>query len=186
MHELRVYVANLGKYNVGELVGEWITLPFSPEELESLFVRIGLGQMVDGEYTHGVEVDGIFYEEYAIHDYETPFDGWKIDEYDSLENLNDTAEEWEHLYEDEQEKVAAAVEVYGYDVAEAIGNVDDFILLSDVHDEEDLGTYYVEEQGLLDDSHPLSGYFDYEAYGRDVCLNDGGGFTEYGYIVEVR
>ena len=31
---LKVYVANLGKYNEGELVGDWISLPVENEELE--------------------------------------------------------------------------------------------------------------------------------------------------------
>ena len=60
MEEMRVYVANLGKYNEGELVGDWFEPPIDYDEMAE---RIGLNE---------------FYEEYAIHDYELPFE---IDEY---------------------------------------------------------------------------------------------------------
>ena len=51
MEEMRVYIANLGKYNEGELVGAWFTPPVDYDEMAE---RIGL----NGNY-----------EEYAIHDY---------------------------------------------------------------------------------------------------------------------
>ena len=57
---MRVYIANLGKYNEGELVGAWFTPPVDYDEMAE---RIGLNER---------------YEEYAIHDYELPFE---IDEY---------------------------------------------------------------------------------------------------------
>ena len=60
MEEMRIYIANLGKYNEGELVGAWFTPPVDFEEVKE---RIGLNDE---------------YEEYAIHDYELPFE---IDEY---------------------------------------------------------------------------------------------------------
>lgn len=71
MDDMQVYIANLGKYNEGELVGAWFKLPVDFEEVKE---KIGLNDE---------------YEEYAIHDYELPFD---IDEYTSLAELN-------HLYE---------------------------------------------------------------------------------------
>lgn len=53
---MRIYIANLGKYNEGELVGAWFTPPVDFEEVKE---RIGLNDE---------------YEEYAIHDYELPFE----------------------------------------------------------------------------------------------------------------
>ena len=52
MEEMRVYIANLGKYNEGELVGAWFEPPIDFDEVKE---RIGLNDQ---------------YEEYAIHDYE--------------------------------------------------------------------------------------------------------------------
>ena len=33
---MRVYIANLGKYNEGELVGDWFSFPIDEEELRSV------------------------------------------------------------------------------------------------------------------------------------------------------
>lgn len=35
------FITNLGKYNEGDLVGEWVKFPTSAEELEAVFKRIG-------------------------------------------------------------------------------------------------------------------------------------------------
>ena len=78
MEEMRVYVANLGKYNEGELVGAWFEPPIDYDEMAE---RIGLNE---------------FYEEYAIHDYELPFD---IDEYTPIEEVNRLCEMVEDLPE---------------------------------------------------------------------------------------
>lgn len=65
--EMQVYIANLGKYNEGELVGAWFTPPIDYEEIKEC---IGL----NGEN-----------EEYAIHDYKLPFE---INEYTSISEIN--------------------------------------------------------------------------------------------------
>ena len=41
MEEMRVYIANLGKYNEGELVGEWFEPPI---EMDAVRERIGLNE----------------------------------------------------------------------------------------------------------------------------------------------
>ena len=41
MEEMRVYVANLGKYNEGELVGAWFERPIDYDEMAG---RIGLNE----------------------------------------------------------------------------------------------------------------------------------------------
>lgn len=48
---LKIYIANLGKYNEGELVGKWVELPC--EDLDEVLKEIEV-------------VDGTAYEEYAI------------------------------------------------------------------------------------------------------------------------
>ena len=50
MEEMRVYIANLGKYNEGELVGSWFTPPVDYDEMAE---RIALNGNC---------------EEYGIHD----------------------------------------------------------------------------------------------------------------------
>ena len=36
------FITNLGKYNEGELIGEWVKFPTTPEELQNVFKRIAL------------------------------------------------------------------------------------------------------------------------------------------------
>ena len=43
------YITNLGKYNEGELVGETLKFPTSPQEVQALLKHIG----VDGIDGHG-------------------------------------------------------------------------------------------------------------------------------------
>ena len=54
------FITNLGKYNEGELVGEWVKFPTTAEELKKVFDRIGIGQKDDF---------GQPYEEWFITDY---------------------------------------------------------------------------------------------------------------------
>jgi len=67
--DVRLYVANLAKYNERRLIGEWVTLPMNQEELKKR-IQVILGAD----------------EEYAIHDYEAPF---HIGEYDDLYAINE-------------------------------------------------------------------------------------------------
>jgi hypothetical protein len=46
---LSAFVTNLGKYNEGHLVGEWLKLPTDTETVQALFSRVG--------------IDGVRYEE---------------------------------------------------------------------------------------------------------------------------
>lgn len=183
----RLYIANLGKYCEGCLVGEWIDLPFTEEELQALFVRIGLAHNdEDGEYIPGVEVDGIVYEEHAIHDYETDFDALNIGEYSDLWHLNEQVETLESLPACEAEKLQAAMAYFGYELADVIDRPDDFILHSDIQNEYDLGYYWAVESGCydMDENSPFANYIDYERFGRDISFDTNGGFTDWGFIEE--
>lgn len=44
---LRIYLTNLGKYNEGQLIGEWVELPCTDEELEAVKERIGISDEPD-------------------------------------------------------------------------------------------------------------------------------------------
>ena len=45
---LNVWIGNLGKYNEGELVGEWLELPVSKKELDA-FLREKVGLQLTQE-----------------------------------------------------------------------------------------------------------------------------------------
>ena len=75
--DMAVYIANLGKYNEGYLVGAWFTFPIDEEDVKE---KIGLNEQ---------------YEEYAVHDTDNfPI---AIGEYVSIEKLNEMYEMIEEL-----------------------------------------------------------------------------------------
>lgn len=39
---MNIYLTNLGKYNEGQLIGEWVELPVSNEELQRYLKESGL------------------------------------------------------------------------------------------------------------------------------------------------
>ena len=69
------FITNLGKYNEGFLVGEWVEFPVTNEEMQAVFRRIGIGRR---------------YEEWFITDYDCPDEviGKVLGEYESLSELN--------------------------------------------------------------------------------------------------
>lgn len=189
--EIKIYVANLGKYNEGSLVGKWLDLPADQEEISQMFVDIGLGRYdEDGEYVHGVvERDErgyeSHYEEWAIHDYEAPF---QISEYDSIEKVSELAERLETLNEKDEEVIEAIIGNFcsigeGLDILES----GEYTIYSNCNDMSDVAYALVEETGMLSEvPENLQGYFDYEAFGRDLAIE--GTYLRVGYdtFVELR
>lgn len=60
---------------------------------------------------------------------------------------------------------------------------DDCSLYPDVFTDEELGEYLIDEVGLELSKQTLQNYFDYEMFGRDVRLEEGGSFVDKGYFV---
>jgi len=173
---IEAYITNLGKYNEGELCGEYLRLPSTKEEVQALLSRIG--------------VDGVLYEEFFITDYETDIEGLHdcLGEYESIDELNYLAVLLEDLDSWELEKFTAALEDGEYtsslgDLINLTQNTDYYDYYPDVHNVEDLGYYMVDELCMLEIPENLQPYFDYEAYGRDCSLDMCGTFTDKGYIV---
>lgn len=174
------FITNLGKYNEGELVGEWVKFPTTAEEMKKVFERIGIGQKDDF---------GNPYEEWFITDYDCYVDGLydKLGEYESLDELNYLASKLDEMSQDEYEQFQAAMEVgdHSGSVQEIINlteNLNCYDVYPDIHDYDDLGRYYVEELDAMQVPEHLRNYIDYEAYGRDIALEEGGEFTDLGYV----
>ena len=177
------FITNLGKYIEGELVGEWVHFPTTPEEIQEVFKRIGIGQK---------DEFGQPYEEWFITDYDCPIPGLYdcLGEYENLDELNYLANKIEEMSVSEQECFEAAVELGEYtdsvqDLINLTENLDCYELYSDIHSDSDLGYYWAEESGTYDKSAmgTLSNYIDYEGFGRDIRFEEGGTFTDHGYIV---
>ena len=61
-------------------------------------------------------------------------------------------------------------------------NLDCYDVYPDIHDHDDLGRYYIEELDAMQVPEHLRNYIDYEAYGRDIALEESGQFTDLGYV----
>lgn len=182
---IKIYIANLGKYNEGELVGAWVELPITEEELNKVFAEIKLGYFDnDGNYHHGYFGNGSFYEEFAIHDYECDIDGVEISEWANIWELNELAEMLEKTDEYDRKIIESCLEVYGGDVSDYVDKTDDYTLLEGVETDYDLGYYYVEEAGIysLESLGSLRNYIDYERFGRDLAYDFDGGFSKHGFL----
>lgn len=102
---------------------------------------------------------------------------------DDINTISIFAELVENVDED---LVKAIHEVTGYtacDFVEYGFHFDDCSLLPDVTTNRELGEYWVDELGVQNiPRDQLEMYFDYEAYGRDLDIENQGGFSSYGYV----
>lgn len=174
------FITNLGKYNEGELVGEWVKFPTTHEELQKVFERIGIGS--EDDFGHP-------YEEWFITDYDCYVGDLydKLGEYENLDELNYLASKLDDMDRDEYNQFMAAMEVSDHtgSIQELINlteNLDCYDVYPDIEDHDDLGRYYIDELEAMEVPDHLRNYIDYEAYGRDVALSEGGDFTEFGYV----
>ena len=176
---IEAYVTNLGKYNEGQLVGEWVKFPVSKEEMSAVLDRIGIGAE---------------YEEIFITDYDTSLYGVssQLGEYENLDKLNYLAGVIAELDASEREKYEAVLESglslgqEGIDgLINLAYNLDNYDMLPGIEDEDDLGRYYA---GLMygEDMEKkmgeLANYIDFARYGSDCQINESGMFTDKGYM----
>jgi antirestriction protein len=146
-----IYVANLGAYNEGRLVGEWIKLEDGVtaddinERIQSMLSRTG------GE-------------EYAVHDYH---------------NMPSSLGEWPDM--EKVAEVAQAIHDHGYEVVRAYidcfdeGSLDQLEeRFQGIHsNEEDFAYELVRDCYDLEKMMgSLAYYFDYEAFARDLFMGD--------------
>lgn len=166
---IRIFLTNLGKYNEGELVGEWVDLPV--DDFDEVLERIGINEQ---------------YEEYFITDYETNIPNLTIGEYDSIDELNDMASQIDGL--DEGQILIMSARLYnGESFEDALAGCDDGSIYYDCYSDQDLGYEIIDQIGGTEqlDKDTLEMYFDYDGYGRDTRLN--GSFIEIepGTLVEL-
>ena len=165
---IKGFITNLGKYNEGELVGEWITFPIDKEELQEVLKRIGINEE---------------YEEYFFTDWENVA-SFNFGEYVSITGINEIAEKLESFNEDEE--IIEAIYEYCNDTDEAVEilEANNYIIYYDCDDMEDVAIQYAEETGLLYNiPENIKRYFDFEALGRDMELEStfisfGNGYVE--------
>lgn len=163
--EMKIFLANLGKYNEGELVGKWVSLPCQniTKELETIGVK-----------------EGSRYEEYFIPDYEYTF--FEIGEYANLKKLNEIAEKLQEIEEaGEFDWLEGYLEAYGCSLEDAM---DEYRYASEWYPGEsllDVAEELIKRQFEVPEE--LKRYIDYEGYARDLSSD---GFTEVnGGVIEM-
>ena len=114
-----------------------------------------------------------------------------IDSIECLPTLNcegltlDLANELAENLEDVDEGIVLSfIESNSSDPKELLNaEFDDCWLYPEVATDRELGEYIVDEIGFELSRETLERYFDYEKFGRDVRLEEGGSFVDKGYFV---
>lgn len=168
----RLFLGNLGMYNEGRLVGKWIDLPITDEQLKKVYAEILVGYFDDeGEYHAGYECGGCLYEEVMIMDYESDIIG-EIDSYDTVRSLSDIIERYEDLDEHDQKAVDAYCEIVNDDLDEALNELPKIAFYEGWTFEEMAREDINSRVSSLADISFFEDYFDYVAY-ADTLKNEG-------------
>ena len=173
------YLSNLGKYAEGRPAGEWVGFPTTAERMKEAFARIGL--------------DFKTYEEWHFTEFQSsvPRLAEHLPEHAHLDELNYLSALLSAMDGGEREKFAAAAQHGEYagnlqDLINLAQNLDCYELVSDVLDEGDYGHYLIDELETIKLPEEAKPYFDYEGYGGDTIINQGGELTRFGYIYNNR
>ena len=169
------YLSNLGAYAGGRPAGEWVTFPTTAGHMKEVFDRIGI-DVQNREAWHFTEFQSPI-----------PHLAEKLGEHEHPDELNYLGKLLEMQFDDDREKFAAAIALgdHASSVEELINlaqNLDCYWIYPAVHNEEEYGHYLVDELEEPELPEDAKKYFMYEEYGRDAAINDGGLFTEQGYI----
>ena len=99
----------------------------------------------------------------------------------TLDLANDLAEKLENVDED---IVLSFIESNSSDPKDLLNaEFDDCWFYPDITTDRELGEYLVDDMGIELSREQLERYLDYEKYGRDVRLEEGGSFVDKGYFV---
>ena len=156
-------------------MGAPLKFPTTTEAVQNLLKQIG--------------IDGIRYEEIFIASYDGPMPQLHkhLGEYESIDELNHLACLLSELDKDELAAFEAVMDSGEYtgsvkDLINLSQNLDSYNFYSDIHTEEELGRMYIQELEAVQVPEHLIDYIDYEAYGRDARINEGGHFAPGGYV----
>ena len=183
---LSVYPENLGKYNEGQILGDWIDLPTSEKRIHDFLKDVvGLNEN---------------YEEYFIADYDIPaeFSFIPKNENCNLYDLNLLATQLNGMHQKSIEsmnlfslqepnlsiKDLINVTLQIHNISYYDYSFDGMENCSNLSSEELFGRTVAETDGLTDEleRRKVDLYFDYEAYGRDTAINEDVELGEKGYI----
>lgn len=151
--DFEAYITNLGKYNEGDLIGQWVHFPISESDFNQVLDDIGINDE---------------YEEWFVTDYNCDVDAYDVlGEYPSFEDLNEFGE----LVENNAFK--AILEYEGdsnFDYAKDIYESGDYSLYPGIDSWEDYAYQDVYEKGGVENlsEDTLKQNFNYEELGEEV------------------
>ncbi len=175
MAEFTANIANLGKYSAGVLTDTTLSFPTTKEQVQAALREIG--------------VDGLRYQEIIILEYSIGVNGVArvLGEFAHLDELNYLASRVNGLDPEELLKFTAAVAHGEYaDSLEDLINLTynlDRCELYPVQNAEEYGHWLIDELRAIELPEQALNYFNYESYGEDTAINEGGTFTSYGYML---
>lgn len=148
MVEFNVYIANLGKYNEGELQGAWFTPPLNFDEVKE---KIGLNDE---------------YEEFAIHDYESPI---PVHEYTSLEEINKMANLFQEIPDNLVNAIDDMMNEWFSSLEELVESIDLILVYPDCHNMYEVAKHLIEEEEYMGHiPSSLLHHIDFHSYAREL------------------
>ena len=176
--QFSILIDSRTRFETGEPGGVWLSMPTTKEQLHEAMQRVG----ITADNPQDFLINGFMNTEQQPFDVPLPvIQSAGLDELNYLGNLLSMQRD------EDRNKFTAAVTL-----GERAGNIKDLINLAQnldcywlyptVQNEEDYGYYLIDELDELELSEEAKKYFMYEDYGRDAAINDGGRFTEQGYI----
>ena len=176
--QFSILIDSRTRFETGEPGGVWLSMPTTKEQLHEAMQRVG----ITADNPQNFFINGFANTE------QQPFDvPLSVIQSAGLDELNYLGNLLSMQRDEDRDKFTAAValgERAGSikDLINLAQNLDCYWLYPSVQNEEDYGYYLIDELDELELPEEAKKYFMYEDYGRDAAINDGGRFTEQGYI----
>ena len=152
----------------------WLFLPMEREEIDRALLRGGITDHADVRL--------------RLEDSQLPNEADVLlnMEYETLSDLNELAAATDGLSKADMEKLGAVVMLAEPKSAAQIKNLAESLDLFDfapgAHTPEDYGKYMIQQSGRFEYDENLDAFYDYEKYGMERMNEEGGMFTDRGYI----
>ena len=176
--QFSILIDSRSRFETGAPGGAWLSMPATQEQLHAAMRSVG----ITADNPQDFFVDGFANTE------DCPFDvPLAVIQSGSMDELNYLGKLLEMQRDEDKAKFAAAVTLGEYagnlkDLINLAQNLDCYWIYPTVQSEEDYGYYLIDELDELELPEEAKKYFMYEEYGRDADINDGGRFTEQGYV----
>ena len=176
--QFSILIDSRSRFETGEPGGAWLSMPTTAAQLHEAMQSVGIA----ADNPQDFFINGFANTE------DCPFDvPLEVIRRGSMDELNYLGKLLEMHSDEDKGKFAAAVTHGEYagnlkDLINLAQNLDCYWLYPTVQSEEDYGYYLIDELDELELPEEAKKYFMYEEYGRDAAINDGGRFTEQGYI----